>query len=253
MYSFDNQYLYHYTTFESAVKIITSKTMLFSKIERLNDINESSGYKILFSDINGQKEEVKRYEDLHKNLKQISFTTDEVDKKGFAIPAMWGHYASRGSGVCLVFDRVKFQSIFKPPIYYCNEVEYKKYKDLSAICYDKEKYSNIDDFVRRNKDDIFFVKTQDWKYEQEFRLIAINSELNSIDISNVLVGVILYNRNHEKFINSVEYKALSTIEKDLFFLRYTTTDDNGYNLYDVYGNSVVPKREESFDFSEIIK
>ena len=205
MYSFDNQYLYHYTTFESAVKIITSKTMLFSKIERLNDINESSGYKILFSDINGQKEEVKRYEDLHKNLKQISFTTDEVDKKGFAIPAMWGHYASRGSGVCLVFDRVKFQSIFKPPIYYCNEVEYKKYKDLSAICYDKEKYSNIDDFVRRNKDDIFFVKTQDWKYEQEFRLIANNSDLNSIDISDVLVGVILYNRNHEKFINSIEY------------------------------------------------
>ena len=186
MYNFDNQYLYHYTTFESAVKIITSKTILFSKIERLNDINESSGYKILFSDINGQKEEVKRYEDLHKNLKQISFTTDKVDKKGFAIPAMWGHYASRGSGVCLVFDRVKFQSIFKPPTYYCNEVEYKKYKDLSAICYDKEKYSNINDFVRRNKDDIFFVKTQDWKYEQEFRLIAINSDLNSIDISSVL-------------------------------------------------------------------
>lgn len=77
--------------------------------------------------------------------------------------------------------------------------------------------------------------------------------MNSIDISNVLVGVILYNRNNEKFINSVEYKALSTIEEDLFFLRYTTTDDNGYNLYDVYGNSVVPQREESFDFSEFIK
>ena len=68
-----------------------------------------------------------------------------------------------------------------------------------------------------------------------------------------LVGVILYNRNHENFINSIEYKALSTIEKDLFFLRYTTTDDNGYNLYDVYGNSVVSQREESFDFSEFIK
>lgn len=253
MYNFDNQYLYHYTTFESAVKIITSKTMLFSKIERLNDINESSGYKILFSDIDGQKEEVKRYEDLHKNLKQISFTTDKVVKKGFAIPAMWGHYASRGSGVCLVFDRVQFQSIFKRPEYYCNEVKYKEYKDLSAICYDKEMYPDIDDFVREYVDDIFLVKTPDWKYEQEFRLIVINSELNSIDISNVLVGVILYNRNYENFINSIEYKALSTIEKDLFFLRYTTTDDNGYNLYDVYGNSVVPQREESFDFSEFIK
>lgn len=251
MYNFDNQYLYHYTTFESAVKIITSKTMLFSKIERLNDINESSGYSILYS--NASEEDKNRYDLLLRNFKQISLTTDIENRKGFNIPAMWGHYASRGSGVCLVFDRVKFQSDFKLPKYYCNKVEYKEYKDLSAICYDKEKYSNIDDFVRKNVDDIFLVKTPDWKYEQEFRLITINSELNSIDISNVLVGVILYNRNHEKFINSIEYKALSTIEKDLFFLRYTTTDDNGYNLYDIYGNSVVPQREESFDFSEFIK
>lgn len=251
MYNFDNQYLYHYTTFESAVKIITSKTMLFSKIERLNDINESSGYRILYS--NASEEDKNRYDLLLRNFKQISLTTDIENRRGFNIPAMWGHYASRGSGVCLVFDRVQFQSIFKRSKYYCNEVKYKEYKDLSAICYDKEMYPDIDDFVRENVDDIFLVKTPDWKYEQEFRLITINSELNSIDISNVLVGVILYNRNHENFINSIEYKALSTIEKDLFFLRYTTTDDNGYNLYDIYGNSVVPHRKESFDFSEFIK
>lgn len=108
MYNFDNQYLYHYTTFESAVKIITSKTMLFSKIERLNDINESSGYRILYS--NASEEDKNRYDLRLRNFKQISLTTDIENRKGFNIPAMWGHYASRGSGVCLVFDRVKFQS-----------------------------------------------------------------------------------------------------------------------------------------------
>ena len=34
----NKEYFYHYTSFESAIKIIASRTLLFSDIKRLNDI-----------------------------------------------------------------------------------------------------------------------------------------------------------------------------------------------------------------------
>ena len=42
------EYFYHYTSSESAEKIISSGTLLFSEIKKLNDINESCGPTILF-------------------------------------------------------------------------------------------------------------------------------------------------------------------------------------------------------------
>ena len=40
---------YHYTSFESAIKIIASRTLLFSKINRLSNINESCGPTVHYS------------------------------------------------------------------------------------------------------------------------------------------------------------------------------------------------------------
>lgn len=36
-------YLYHYTSFEAAVKILASAKLLFSDFKKLNDINEACG------------------------------------------------------------------------------------------------------------------------------------------------------------------------------------------------------------------
>ena len=42
--------------------------------------------------------------------RQISLIKDNVRQQGFNIPAMWAHYAERGRGVCLVFDKKKLLS-----------------------------------------------------------------------------------------------------------------------------------------------
>ena len=36
-----SEYLFHYTSMDKAIKIIASNTLLFGKLETMNDINEA--------------------------------------------------------------------------------------------------------------------------------------------------------------------------------------------------------------------
>lgn len=233
----DNEYFYHYTTFEAAVKIITSRTLLFSDIKRLNDINESCGPTVLYSGISEQEESDN--EKILSKYIQISLTMDTPNRKGFDIPAMWGHYASRGHGVCLVFDKKKFISSINDPTLYHHSVEYCPLTNLNDILYDKT-IGSFEDFIRASKNELFFHKTQDWAYEQEFRVIALSDERKSLQITESLVAVIFYNRKHEDFLNSVEYQCLSKVAQNLDFYRYSTSIMGSSNLYDIENKDLKP-------------
>lgn len=99
-FSFDKQnILFHYTRLESALKIITSNTLLFGNFETMNDISEVR--REIFD------------EKLEKEIclyKSISFTTDQNDPRGFAVDSLWGYYAEKGNGVCLAFDKFNVSS-----------------------------------------------------------------------------------------------------------------------------------------------
>lgn len=233
----NTEYLYHYTTFESAVKIIASRTLLFSDIKKLNDINESCGPTILYSGLSDQ--EVSENEKLLSKYIQISLTTDTPNRKGFDIPAMWGHYASRGYGVCLVFDKRKFIASIDEPTLYHHAVEYTPLADLNEILYDETKGS-FEYFISVSKKELFFHKTLDWAYEQEYRVIAISDERRFLNIQESLVAVILHNRCHEAFLSSVEYAALSKVGADLEFYRYTTDFRDSPNLFNIENQSIKP-------------
>ena len=49
MIDINKSYLYHYTSFESAVKILTSGKLRFSAYKNVNDINESCGPVVLYA------------------------------------------------------------------------------------------------------------------------------------------------------------------------------------------------------------
>lgn len=235
----DKEYFYHYTSFESAVKIISSRTILFSEIKKLNDINESCGPTVLYSGLSKQEEE--ENDKLLSKYIQVSLTKDTPKRKGFDIPAMWGHYATKGHGACLVLDINKLISSIDERYLYHREVVYSPIENPNDFLYDKNSCIPFVEFIQESKDELFFHKTPDWSYEQEYRLIAISDEIRSIDIVNSLVAVILYNRKQEAFINSVEYNSLSKIGQDLEFYRYTPGIMSSCNLYDVKGHSLKPK------------
>ena len=60
------------------------------------------------------------------------------------------------------------------------------------------------------------------------------------------MAVILYNRNHENYLKSVEYKSLSKVGRDLEFYRYTPGVLSSCDLFDVENRSLKPPL--NFDF-----
>lgn len=104
--------LYHFTSFKNACKIVGSKQMRFGKLSQMNDLVESN--KMVFQrvvygnldedNLNGLFAE----KEMHK-YQQISFAQDRyVDNRiyeGFNLHPMWGLYADKGNGVCLVFEK----------------------------------------------------------------------------------------------------------------------------------------------------
>ena len=239
----NKDYLYHYTLFESAVKIMASKKLLFSDFRKSNDINESFGPTVKY---NGFSEpEIDGFEKILNLYKQISFTMDKVNHKGFDIPAMWGHYAARGNGVCLVLNYGKIKEHIKATSYlYAKEVEYSE-PDFSNISYCKHYGVSFEDFIVQSKDDLFFHKTTDWEYEQEYRIIAIDDDVKALDISEFIVAVILFNRLHDNFLNSVEYESFSKLNGQLGLYRYTSHCGAG-KLYDSKENEVWPNLHYDF-------
>lgn len=247
----NKDYLYHYTTFESAVKILASKKLLFSDFRRLNDINESFGPTVIYDKVFSVSE-VTGFEKILNNYKQISFTMDEGKRKGFNIPAMWGHYATRGNGVCLVLDYSKIEKHIKSTKYlYAKKVEYSE-PNFSDISYYKDYGVSFEEFVGISKDDLFFHKTKDWEYEHEYRIIAISDEIKALDINKFIVAAILFNRSHDNFLNSAEYTSLSKINGQLGLYRYTSFCGTG-KLFDTKDNEVWPNLKIDFSRAQNVK
>lgn len=111
---------------------------------------------------------------------------------------MWAQYADNHKGVCLVFDKKKlvedFENSFKSELCetHCRKVEYTN--NLDSL---KETLSQpCDSFLTLDKIQFLFLKCEDFKDEQEFRLLLINEKLKdeneivSFSIANSICGVI---------------------------------------------------------------
>lgn len=208
--------LFHYTKFESALKIINSKTLLFHELKNMNDIHES--YRRIMFDLDVDYEEVEK---ALSEYRQLCLVQDKNPRRGFDIPAMWAHYAEKGDGVCLVFDKEKLLSNL-PSNVVCGCVKYVHEYDSDIVVEEKWK-GNLSLFFRDKKDDLFFKKSSDWSYEQEFRLIGRNQKDFSFDDS--LMAIIMCNvKGYDKgdcVFNTVNKHILDKVKsKEVALLSY---------------------------------
>ena len=214
--------LYHYTTFDSAIKILQSRSLLFGRLKDMNDINEL--YRPMVPDFNPNRQAENNdrlYDNLDKEInkyQQISLTMDGR-RYGFDIPAMWGHYANKGKGVCLVFDKNKFVNRLKD--------EQKRHLLYGKIVYTDDFFSIIicqtkaDDsiipFTKKEEKGWFFRKTKDWQYEQEFRvLIKSDSESREkLMFQDSLIAVVMHNAEsvalNQTIFDSIEFQIINKI------------------------------------------
>lgn len=180
--------LYHYTSFESFVKIWLSQKILLGSIENVNDFME---YKHTV-EVNNPccLPLTEAFNDVRMSFRQLSFTLDDDQMEGFKNPMMWGQYANKGRGVCMEFDFNKL---------------YLNYKDKSEVfdgfvCY-KDKLpklppingiitrNDIRRYILRNKELIMFTKFTVWNAENEYRIVS--DKISEIEIGNTISAVYL--------------------------------------------------------------
>lgn len=219
--------LYHFTKFETALKIIESKRQRFGKLKNMNDICENS--KVVYTKIKAgsipEWYDKKNGSEL-SHYQQMSLTMDSESRKGFDLQQMWGLYADSGKRVCLVYDKneiVKALSTedFKGPVTYEMEVtpdttiENVEDKGLTA-------------YIKKNRNFLFFRKRKEWEWEQEYRIIRRSDTpeaTEEIDISKALGFIIVCNAKSieptDSVLGSTEYKTLAKAAGRIPILTYT--------------------------------
>ncbi len=227
--------LYHYTSFENALLILTSKKLKFSNIQNVNDINES--YRPIYTKDSFEKidlaaKEIKKY-------RQISFCKD-TPRKGYAIAPMWGHYAQKGNGVCLCFDKNKLLNNHKSNEFKYSSIKYKKSYNPDVVL----NSDDVENEIFKQTENIFFKKEKSWSYEQEFRLIKRcgKDEYEYLDIEDSLLCIIIYKyrdidlySSQNIVLNSTYHKILEKITNPIYELGQW----NGkWNLRDSEGNEI---------------
>jgi len=240
--------LYHFTDYKSACEIIKGKQFLFSKRYKLNDLIE--GHKItakraLFEDIGEDMNKEYIPEAEMMRYQQISFSQDrivgDIVYEGFNLHSMWGLYADKGYGVCLVFDKDKLKLGAKD---YARDV---KYDDWIMSDYDFQNTSKVGvkEEVWQRKDEIFFYKRKEWEREQEYRIIRRAKDPRDdefLDVSGALSFIILCKDKTAKIPNSIwtgeRYPHLKYIsDRKLPIFWYKPTFE-GYALYHDYDEPV---------------
>lgn len=182
--------LYHYTSFDSFVKIWLSKSLRFSPVSNVNDIQE----KVIEASIANPKqiELARRFLVIRKSYKQVSFTMDyDSYLKGCMSPMMWGLYADKTKGVCIELD---YDKIHFPSNSLKGMVRYKtilnKYNGISP---DVNTENDLNKFILKHQKELFFTKNKCWSGENEYRVLSKDEDY--LNIENAVSSVYLATEN----------------------------------------------------------
>ena len=215
--------LYHFTRKDAAIEHILNESVLkFGSFRKSNDPQE---YRRRMTSASGWG-----WEESHAT--QIGLITNSIDniikssgflsfcqnrykdgallEHGCLKSRMWSQYGGSHSGVCLVFSKKLLlkqieQQFNKTLTVYTKSVEYKdpyisRANDSLSINADELSTSDniaiAHSYIEENHEDIFFQKQEDYKDENEFRVIAIdknggNANNEIISISTCLKAIIL--------------------------------------------------------------
>lgn len=229
--------LYHFTGFDSACDIIESRKLRFGKMFNMNDLIESNRclFKRIFTDELSERDLFA--EDEMNRYQQVSFIQDrkrdDIEYLGFDLHSMWGLYAEKGYGACLVFDKEKLQLKNGD---YARDVEYGNFIPSDYEFKNKSK-AGIRSEILRRRDEIFFCKRKEWEYEQEYRIIRhVNNKEDEeyLDISDSLSFVIISKdetvEKGESIWDGINHYILTHLKRKIPVLSYEY-DLDGYTLY----------------------
>lgn len=179
--------LYHYTSLSALAGILKSGVLRFGSLPKMNDITEA--VKEIYIEHNDEDTDwniIGQVEEELKHTGLISLTQDGV-RAGYAINSMWGHYADKGEGCCIIFNKNLIIEECKKSGLRFGRVIYTGAKP-HIIAGKKAKGKG---YLESNFKERFLRKSSDWKSEQEFRIVSFNTAdgANGLPIMNAIMAV----------------------------------------------------------------
>lgn len=186
----ETQKLYHYTSLTALAEILKSGVLRFGVLPRMNDITEA--VKEIYIQHDDEKIEWDKIGQVEEELKRIGLISMSQDGTfaGYAINSMWGHYAERGEGCCIIFNKDAIINECKKLGFRFGEIVYDG--AIPQIIVDNK--SDGIGILESKFEENFLHKSQDWEHEQEFRIANFNSDdcIEGLQISDAIIAVVFH-------------------------------------------------------------
>jgi len=208
----DDDLIYHYTTGADCIEhILADRRLRFTSLSRTNDPLEYQDFYHSATGTGTTRDQLKqlldkgfRINDILKQFCKICcFSIDQepgtvpnatgLFHKEFAKSRMWSQYANYHRGVCLVFSASRLYEILMPDTeslrvsqesivdIFKGKVEYnnflRKLDETLTIEYSANELKKSEiDRIRENAQAYLFTKLEDYKDEQEYRIVLYSSK-----------------------------------------------------------------------------
>jgi len=172
------QRLYHYTSFNSFVRIWLTQALKFGEVTDMNDMFENNPS----SQCHTLKEAklLDKYLKEKKRYRQISLTMDyDSYTQGCMSQMMWGQYGDKGKGVCIEFDYTKLMKHIKKRMLH-DAIDYTSELPEPPVI-TKDAAGDWGSFFRSKQKELFFTKHDCWSKENEYRIVSKNDDYLTID------------------------------------------------------------------------
>lgn len=214
----DKNYLCHYTSFDNLCMILSTMTLKVSSFSNSNDIAELENNITCMLD-SYKKEEVKRY--VKEHCGYISFSINEEiyghnrnPQFGYLIPSMWGIYADRSKGACLVLDEDIFKSVNKTALSNAKwgDIETINYTPFQPLKLASSKDTSLE-IIKKEYKHILCTKHTSWKHEQERRLVGVDLphtlSLKGGVIRGIVIGQCTTDENKRRLLSIMNDQNLA--------------------------------------------
>lgn len=260
--------IFHYTTYEKAIKILLEKRLKFSNLKNMNDprekdwrINSYIGDPAV-ADHGEKLFKVMKYltEKINLHYKAACFCRNKYSRSiyyqsvsttmlGYARLRMWSQYADKHAGVCIVFSIPEMRKALrlqlgKQKLIFGKDVSYKRdfFNDYEITGINNDALINPDKHINKHRDKIFFTKYIDYKDENEYRFVIHDpkQEFDGVDIAQCVKAIILWDQSgdrYSKFQNLCNCNKLNNVK----FYEASWETGNGPNIKRVIiDNSGIP-------------
>lgn len=231
--------LYHFTSFETFVKIWLSSKLLFGNVKKVNDLQEAD------FPVNAKNPQqwavMQKFLEQRLGYKQISLTMDyDTYIWGCMSTQMWAYYADKGQGICIQLD---YNKLSIPPTAFHAPVKYRNYTNGVDLDPKISTLRDIKRFIKRKKSKIFFTKQFTWKGENEYRIVSDTDDF--LDITDAISCIYVTNTESANFEilvklinNKVPIKRLKFLDSNGLSVPVLTEAINDRKERDKYKNDV---------------